>query len=266
MKKISKIIFFVFVGLTIFLIVWESYNNKIETIIKKTVISQRRLKILEDRFSLNYQINYLNVFPIGKVFYRSIGLSQYNYRSTYQLEMTAEDTFPFSWVKPAKAKMVSYLDTSKMLPIYFLIETYMDNKIKEENKIIYNQEEGYMISEGRRYVIFPFTYEPLSLIFYLMRIKFDKNKKEDLNLNSNQTNYSVKVEVINKKEYRIAGETYKIWEATLLLRRRKGDIMRHSLDAKLYFLEKGDKNIPFFGKACTNLGNISFRIKEIINY
>ncbi|MCM8783426.1 MAG: DUF3108 domain-containing protein [Candidatus Omnitrophica bacterium] len=265
MKKL-KIIFFILIGLIIFLIGWENYyNNKIETIIRKVIASPERLEILKDSFSLNFQINYLNVFPIGKAFYHSIGLSQYNQRSIYQLEMTAEDTFPFSWLKPAKAKIISYLDTSKMLPVYFSTEIHMDDKIKEKNEIIYNQEEGYIISEGKRYVIFPFTHEPLSLIFYLMRIKFDAYKGEELNLNSNQANYRVKIEVLNKKEYRIEGRAYKVWEVNLLLRRRKGDIMRHSLDAKIYFLDTGDKNIPLLGKAYNNSGNIFFRLAKFDN-
>ncbi|MGE4357545.1 MAG: hypothetical protein AB7E08_03190 [Candidatus Omnitrophota bacterium] len=67
----------------------------------------------------------------------------------------------------------------------------------------------------------------------------------------------------SKKEYKIRDKVYNVWEVILSVRRRKGDIMRHSLDAKMYFLETTHINIPLLGKAFTNLGTVSFRIKEL---
>ncbi|MCM8765636.1 MAG: DUF3108 domain-containing protein [Candidatus Omnitrophica bacterium] len=263
MRKVFKIISFVFLGLIIVLVGWESYENRIERIIQK-ISAHKVLKEFGEKFILDFQINYLNVFPIGKASYYAKGLLPYEGKNVYQLEMEAEDIIPFSWLKPAKAKMVAYLDVLELLPRYLFINIEVNKEVKEKGEIIYYPEEGYIVSEGKRYVILPSTYEPLSLIFYLMRMDFDLHKNKELNLNSNQANYKVNVDVQSKKEYKIGDKIYNVWEVNLSVRRRKGEIMRHSFEAKIYFLEEDGRNIPLWGKAVTNLGNISFRLKAVL--
>ncbi|MFN7170174.1 MAG: DUF3108 domain-containing protein [Candidatus Omnitrophota bacterium] len=219
---------------------------------------------MDEKFVLDFQVNYLNLFPIGKASYAFEGAVEREGRYLYQLKMTAEDKSILSWLKPAKAMMISYLDISEMLPAYLFTEIEVDGKIKEKKGVVYYQEQGYMLSEGKRYLILPSTYEPLSLVFYLMQMDFELYKSKELNLNSNQSNYRVNLDGQSKKEYKIGNNTYSVWEVDISVRRRKGDVMRHSLEAKVYFLKWGNKNIPLLGKAFTNLGFLSFRIKNCL--
>jgi|GEM_PF-4592517 len=260
MKKVVRIIFLIFSIFLIFVFILGIFENRIERIIGKGFLEKKKIG---EKFTLIFQINYLDFIPMGISSYHFEGLSLYKEEQAYLIRGEAEDTFPFSLFKPARAKFTSYLDTSDMLPLYLHSRIEMDRKLKRENEIIYHQKENYMISKGEKYVIFYPTYEPLSLIFYLMRDDFDMHKSQELNLNSNQANYTVKIEVKDKREYNVKGENYTIWEVALSVKRRKGEIMRHSMDIKAYFLKDSQMNIPLLVKAYTNVGSVLIRLTDL---
>ncbi len=261
MRKIIRMFFLLCVILGLLLAGREMYRNRIETIIRETIASLENKRQWDD-FALSFRINYLSVIPIGEASLCLEGISHYQGNPVYRFRLQAEDSVPFSWLKPAKAEMTSYADTAQALPRRLLTRIEMDGGVKSENELIYNQGEGYMVSGNEKYVILPETYEPLSLTFYLMRQDFSPHKTFDLNLNSNQANYRVKVEVKSEQRYRIQERDYRVWELDLSARRRRGG-KRHSLDAKIYFLETPEMKVPLLARADTNLGRILLRLQSV---
>ncbi len=158
--------------------------------------------------------------------------------------------------------MFSYVDSSEIVPYSFKTSVKIDREAKEDKEVIYNHKEGFMLSKGEKYKILPRTQDPLSLIFYLMKERFSLGQLFELNLNSNQSNYGIKVKVKDKKTFRIQNKDYLVWELTLSARRIKGE-NRHSLDASAYFLETPAINIPLLIKASTNMGGVTFRLENL---
>lgn len=261
MKKIIRVIVLTLVVIVAFVCGLELSRNRIPFIIRN--ITDRIDKTSKaDKFSLEFQVNYLNVVPVGEALFHFDGIYQYDGHPYYFLKLEARDTIPLSWLKPAKTEMITYVDIVENLPRRLLLRLEVDGSVKEEKEIIYNHKEGFMLSKDEKYKILPQTKETLSLFFYLMKQDFSLGQVLDLNFNSNQANYRTKVEVKDKKKYLVQGKEYSVWELNISVRRRTGG-MRHSFDAKAFFLENTNMRIPLLVKGSTNLGNILLRLEGI---
>jgi len=232
MKKFFFVILFIMLVLSF--IAWR--NNSPKLIISALLTD----KGMRDGM-LVYKINFFSIIPVGKALIRQESLEEYKGKKVYHLSAEAMSLKAFSKVFSAVANLDSYVDVKKKSPLFFRQAIFISGKEQAVKEITYDQDAGVMFMREERRHIPPFTQDPLSLIFNLRQMDFEKERGFEMNLNTNQKNYTIKGSVtpkeiwVNKKEYRIYVLNAQIF--------RKEKNPYHKSKVTVVFL-KDKKNIP----------------------
>jgi hypothetical protein len=116
--------------------------------------------------------------------------------------------------------------------------------------------------KGERRQILADTQDNLSAIFYIQHQKLEVGKTFDINVNTNQKNYRLLAEVIEKTEYAIDKGKVGVWVMHADIRRRDKNNPYHRSSMTVYFLDNADKT-PLLIKVMASGFYITARLVEV---
>jgi hypothetical protein len=139
--------------------------------------------------ALTYKISLFGILPVGEAVFNSAKLEQFEGQSVYHLSAAASTLGFISKFFSGNAVLDSYIDTVRYNPLLFKQKLIVANKEGIDKEARYDQALGVMSIKGVRRQILPDTQDPLSAMFNLRRMDFNKVKDFEMNINSNQKNY-----------------------------------------------------------------------------
>lgn len=235
MKKIPLILFIVSLAGAV---CFYNYNNNYAT-----VITDLSKKGEIHPGNLTYRIYLLGIIPVGDaVFLDAQMTAEQAGRRLYFLRARAKTSKYLSLFFIASAEFDSYINTSKLTPEVFRQKLSISGKADIEQEAFYDQKNNVMEISGIKRQILPQTHDPLSLVYYLSHRDLSALKGIDLNINTNQKNYSLKGG-IEEKSIQVNKELYTIYTANVEIKRRDKNPY-HKSKASIVFLKSGQINIP----------------------
>ena len=257
MKK--TYLFILIVGVLFFLyLFFNSINNT------PSIIVERLLKkgSLEGKI-LKFSPKYLGIIPFGEAVFEDKGEIFFRGKRLHFLEASAKTPKLLSRLFKAEAEVKSFIDPVKLYPLFFIRHLRISNHPEENKEIMYDQENNIMESEGTKRIILPHTHDPLSAIFYIRKQNFKIGKTFDINLNTNQKNYSIKAIILRKEGFSIEGKKFGVWILKAEVKRRDATPMHmHSSSFTIWFLDNPSKT-PVLIKAMTGIGLVSCSLVKI---
>jgi hypothetical protein len=253
-KIVSLLLLFV---LIVFIFMQLNKNNP-EAIIKSLKLHNA---LFLNANSMKFDINYLDILPLGKTELREWGDTIYKDRLVYHLTAKAKVSKVVSFFFNVSAELSSYIDKEKLYSLRFTQSLIIPDKPKDEKEVVYDQEKNIMELRGVKRQILPNTQDFLSAFFFIRQQPFELGKEFDLNINTNQKNYRFYAKVVDRKEYNIKGQKIGVWVLKADIRRRDKS-PRHSSSAKMWFLDNQTKT-PILIKAATNIGSITTRLVSV---
>lgn len=209
---------------------------------------------------LRYRVYLLGIIPIGEAVFGVEKSEQYQGQAVYHLSATAQSLNVFSKFFNASAALDSYIDTKQLAPIVFKQRIAISGKQSIAREVTYDQKSGIMSIAGVKRQILANTQDPLSAIFNLRRLNFDKIKDIEMNINTNQKNYILKGTAI-QQEILINKRIYKIVSAKAEIRRRDKSPYHKSNISIVLLKEK--QNLPILIKVFASGVLINARLIEI---
>lgn len=226
----------------VFGLAFAIYNNNNNI---KNIISGLAKKGDIEPGELRYRIYLLGIFPVGEAILGVQKLEQYQGQAVYHLSATAKSSNVFSKLFSGSAALDSYVDIKQFTPIVFKQKIAISGNQGIDREITYDQKSGTMSIEGVKRQILPDTQDPLSAMFNLKHLNFDKIKEFEMNLNTNQKNYILKGTAI-QQEILINKKIYKIVSAKAEIRRRDNNPYHKSNISIVLLKEK--ENTPILIK------------------
>lgn len=253
MKKILPILFIPAI-LLVFISVY-GYNNNPKTIISK-LNNNSDIPISK----LRYRINFAGILPVGEAIFETKKTEEYRGQQVYHLTASAQSLNIFAKFFNSYAILNSYVDAQQFNPVLFRQKLVVKDRKDIEKEVIYDQKQGIMSIDGVRRQIFANTQDPLSAMFNVRRMDFDKIKEFEMNINTNQKNYLLKG-VAHIKDISIKKKIYKtvLLEAKII--RRDRNPYHKSTITMLLLKEKN--NIPILIKAFAGGILINARLIDI---
>lgn len=194
---------------------------------------------------LSYRIYFFGIIPIGKAILGAEKTEDYQGQKVYHLSASAQSLRIFSRLIKASASADSYLDMQELSPLAFKQRVNITNKPEITKEITYDQKNGIMSILDIKRQILPKTQDPLSVIFNLKHMDFDKTKDFEMNLNTNQKNYIIKGSV-EQQDLEVNKKIFKIALTKAQIKRRDGNPYHQSSVSIVFLREK--ENIPILIK------------------
>ena len=210
--------------------------------------------------TLRYRVYLWGIFPLGEAVFSNKGIEEYRGEKVYHLSVTAQSLKILSRFFKGYATLDSYVDIRDSNPILFKQKLVVTGKKEINKEIIYDQTRGIMSMAGVKRQILPNTQDPLSAIFNIRRIDFDKMKDIQMNINTNQKNYILKGKTelkslsINKIIYKIALAKAEI--------KRSEDSPYHQSNIEMVLLQETE-NLPILIKVFASGALINARLIDV---
>lgn len=230
-----KILFFFFPLIVISAIIAHNNSNP------KIVISGLMKKGQIRPGDLKYRINLFGVIPIGEATFSLEEIADYQGQKVYHLNAAAYPLKYYSNFFKGYAILDSYVDMRSLSPVLFRQKVEAPGKENPYKEVFYDQKKGNMTLGSVVRNIYPNTQDPLSAVFNLRRMDFDKTKTIEMNINTNQKNYILTGDS-KQKVLSISDKTYKITFVNSQIKRRDKDSY-HKSKVTIVLL-KDKENIP----------------------
>lgn len=209
---------------------------------------------------LKYRINLLGLIPIGEATFNLEKLEEYNGLKVYHLHANTNSLDYYATLFKGYASVDSYVDTRDSNPVLFKQRIEAPGNENPYKEVFYEQKKGIMSVDGVKRQIFPNTQDPLSAMFNLKHMDFDKVDNFEININTNQKNYILEG-TANHKELRINNKIYKIVLAEAEIRRRDKNPY-HKSHVSMTLL-RGENNLPVLIKVFASGILINAKLAEI---
>lgn len=251
-----KKILLVFVVLVLIFVFIAGLNNNPGRIILNL---GSKMDNIENR-QLHYGIYLFGVFPVGRAVLGTGQLEDYMGQKVYHLNASAKTANVVSGVFSASAVLDSYVDTQLHSPVLFTQTIKASGKEDIHREVYYDQKEGVMNVSGVKRAIPVDTQDPLSALFNIMRMDFDKIYAVEMNINTNQKNYILKGDAVqrdltaDKKKHKI------ILVKANVTRKEKSPYHKSSVTMLLL---KKSRNIPILIKVFSSGLLIKARLVDI---
>jgi hypothetical protein len=179
MKRIFAVL--LAIGIILF---FASYRND-----PKRVIMQLAGKTDKPVSALQYEMSVFGILPVGLARMELPREEMLQGQKVYHLRATADNLKWISWLVTASAVFDSYIDRKSFNPVVFRQKVSLKGKSYADKEILYDQARGVMSMAGIKRQILPGTQDPLSLIFNLRHLDFNRIKDFEMIINTNQKNY-----------------------------------------------------------------------------
>lgn len=233
MRK-ALLIFFVIILLLIFM---AHNNSNPKIIISKLLMNSENIKT----GGLRYRIYLLGLLPIGEATLDAEKVEEYKGQKVYHLKATGQISKLFSKLFASFAILDSYVDKVQLNPIAFKQKLLVMDKPDKNTEILYDQKNNIMSINGTERNVSPNTQDPLSALFNIKHMDFDKVKEFTMNFNTNQTNYILEG-TVTPKDITIGKAVYKTYILQVELKRRNNNPYHQSSISMVLIKDK--ENIP----------------------
>jgi len=217
------------------------------------VFNPKNLDFPEDIDHLKYKV-YWTILPLGEVLIDINENYQYEGNKAILIEANLKTTGIADKLLKLRGKIQTVVDDEKLLPMVYKEVINRAGEKKESKTLIYEQDKKRLYVGSETYILPSNTYDPLSLIYFLKNKKLSVGNIYELNINSNQSNYRVTFNIIEKVQVKN--------HSLLILKgkseRRIGEKARHRTSFNIYL--DADTNIPVLIKAFTALGPIRIKL------
>ncbi len=221
-------------------------------LVSKYIFNPSSLSLPKDTGSIDYKV-YWGIVPLGRAQITINDNELYNGKESILIEARAKTTGIMRILFDAWVEIYSVVDKARMTPVMY--HEVIFNRGKRESKILYyDQDKNILKTEEGVYRILPNTYDPVSALFFLKHKKIKKGDSFDINVDSNQSNYGVKFDVVDEVQAR----NQKLFVLKGLSERRQGEKARHRVEFTMY--AGGEGNVPVLIKAFTPLGFVTIKI------
>ncbi len=240
--------------LAVFLIFRVQYNND-----PKNIISALNSQGGFRQGELVYRINLFGFIPVGDAVFQAPKDEEHNGRKVYHLVASAKSLKIVSPFLVGSADLDSYIDRESLNPLLFKEKISIKGKNDIVKEASYDQKQSVMTLAGVRRQVLPNTQDHLSAIFNLRRTDFDKIKDYDININTNQKNYSLKGNAQNG-QITLKGKVYKTVLLKASIARRDKNPYHKSTISMLLLKDEG--NLPIMIKVFASGAVINVRLIE----
>lgn len=238
------------------LIVFIAHNN----MDPKIIISKLTAKGDIRSGQLRYSVHLLGFLPVGEAIFRPEIEETYNNIKVYHLNTTARSLNIFSKIFNGYAELDSYIDMQEFNPLLFKQKVVIAGKPPVYKEVIYDQKDGVMTLGGVKRQILPGTQDPISMIFRLRKMDFDKIKKFETNINTNQKNYVLKG-TAEQRNITINNKVYKVVLVKADISRRDKNPYHKSSISMVLLKEKA--NLPILIKVFAGGMFINAKLTDI---
>ena len=252
MKKISLTVLAIIILLSAFIF----YNNNSPKLIISSLSRKSNIKSGE----LVYRVNLFGVIPAADAILKGERLEEHNGQKAYHLSATANSLRCWAKMFAADAVLDSYIDTHTYNPMLFRQKTTLSNGKNINKEVLYDQKSGIMTVDDVKRSILPNTQDPLSLVFNIRHMDFDKIKEFETNINTNQKNYIFKA-TTQTKNISVNKKTYKTIFLKAIIRRRDKSLYHQSQISIVLLKDK--ENIPVLIRVFSSGILINARLVDI---
>ncbi len=236
MKKILMIFFIIALSL----IFVNIYNNNPGVIISKLTRDGNM-----HSGELIYAVNLFGIIPFGEATFFPHKTEDYKGGKVYHLSAQAQNANIFSKLRRVSATAESYVDIQSRNPVCFKQRLSMAGSEDRYKEVFYDQKNCVVSIAGVKRQILPDTQDPLSAIFHIRQMDFDKIKNFEISLNTNQKNYVLRAKV-KPRDIMIDNKVFKAYILEATISRRDKNPYHKSNIAMVLF--KVEDNIPVFIK------------------
>jgi hypothetical protein len=209
---------------------------------------------------LVYRINLLGFIPVGDAVFYAPKEEMLAGRKVYHLTASAKSLKSISLFLSGSADLDSYIDKESLNPVLFRQKISVRGKNDLVREASYDQAQSVMTLAGVKRQILPDTQDHLSAIFNLRRMDFEKTRNYDLNINTNQKNYSLKGSA-RPGQIVLKGKVYKTVFLEASISRRDKNPYHKSMMSMLLLKDEG--NLPIMIKVFASGALINVRLIEI---
>jgi len=213
---------------------------------KSVILDLNKNKKLESG-QLRYVVNFLGIIPAGDALFTNAGITEYKGAGVYHLSAQAQNLKIYHWLRKVSATLDSYLDPQDYNPVFFSQRLCVSGRPDAYKEVFYDQKAATVEVAGIKRQMPYGTQDPLSAIFNLRRMDFDKTKNFQLNLNTNQKNYILEGSA-RDMVLCIHGRDYAITVLEGKIHRSDKFNPYHQSRVTMYLLKQGKENIPLLIK------------------
>lgn len=242
MKKIIKYISLILLVFLLTIFVVNAYNSNTGVILKRVFRGREGSPKI-----LTYRIYIFGLFPAGKaVFYDKEPL-KLDEKDVYHLKAEASSLDLIAPFFKAQVSLDSFIDPLTYSPVLFKQNTLISGKPTQEKEVFYDQKEKTMTLSGVKREIMPDTQDPLSLMFNLKKMNFEKNQIMEFGINTNQKNYIFKGSA-EAKDLTAGNIKYRLYFGKAEIKRRDKNNPYHRSQVTMWLVKMGDENVPILIK------------------
>ncbi len=231
------------------------YNNS-----PKIIFSSLARKTNAQAKELIYRVNFFGILPVADAILKVERLEEYNGQKVYHLSATANSLRWYTKMYNAYAILDSYADINTHDPILFRQKAVIANEKVINKEVYYDQKNGIMTLNNIRRQIPPHTQDPLSLLFNIMHMDFDRAEGLEMNINTNQKNYVIKG-LKRSRDMSIDKKAYKLVFLNADIERREKSPY-HQSKISIVFC-RGKENIPILIKVFASGAFLSAKLIEV---
>ncbi len=231
------------------------YNNS-----PKIIVSSLAGKTNVQAKELIYRVNLFGVLPVADAILKVERLEEYNGQKVYHLSATADSLRWYTKMYNAYAILDSYADINTHDPILFRQKAVIANEKVINKEVYYDQKNGIMTLNNIRRQIPPHTQDPLSLLFNIMHMDFDRVEGLEMNINTNQKNYVIKG-LKRSRDMSIDKKAYKLVFLNADIERREKSPYHQSKISIVFCCDK--ENIPILIKVFASGAFLSAKLIEV---
>ncbi len=231
------------------------YNNS-----PKIIVSSLARKTNVQAKELIYRVNLFGVLPVADAILKVERLEEYNGQKVYHLSATANSLRWYTKMYNAYAILDSYVDINTHDPILFRQKAVIANEKVINKEVYYDQKNGIMTLNNIRRQIPPHTQDPLSLLFNIMHMDFDRVEGLEMNINTNQKNYVIKG-LKRSRDMSIDKKAYKLVFLDVDIKRREKSPYHQSKINIVFCRDK--ENIPILIKVFASGAFLSAKLIEV---
>ncbi len=231
------------------------YNNS-----PKIIFSSLARKTNAQAKELIYRVNLFGILPVADAILKVERLEEYNGQKVYHLSATANSLRWYRKMYNAYAILDSYVDINTHDPILFRQKVVITNERVINKEVYYDQKNGIMTLNNIRRQIPHHTQDPLSLLFNIMHMDFDRVEGLEMNINTNQKNYVIKG-LKRSRDMSIDKKAYKLVFLNADIERREKSPYHQSKISIVFCRDK--ENIPILIKVFASGAFLSAKLIEV---
>jgi len=233
---------------------WVTYSNHPKVIMNRLDIADITL----GKGSLHYRLYAFGLLPVGDAVMYTPVSEDFKGVAVHHLRARAT-TLPYlKFIISGLVELDSYVDLKTLNPLLFRQRFFVKNKTDSLKEAWYDQQAGEMTLKGVRRQILPDTQDHLSAIYRLRRSNLSALKEFDMNINTNQKNYSLKGSVQETQAISVRGKSYALLTLQAQVSRRDKNPYHRSRMSMVMLKDKS--NLPILIKVFASGGIIHARL------